>query len=70
MVLEGLPVDVEGELAHFLVEVNSRFNAANVVREGDRENRSSGAEGNASFIFVGLVESDVNSLVLGEMLGS
>ena len=70
MVLEGLPVDVEGELTDFLVEINSGFDAANIVRDGYRAYRSSGAKGNASFIEVGLVEGDVDCLVLGKVLGN
>ena len=47
MVLEGLPVDVEGELTDFLVEIDSGFDAANIVRDGYRAYRSSGAKGDA-----------------------
>ena len=47
MVLEGLSVDVKDELTNFLFEINSGFDAANIVGDGDRAYRSSGAEGNA-----------------------
>ena len=70
MVLEGLPIDVKGELTDFLVEIDSGFDAANIVRDGYRAYRSSSAEGNASLIEVGLVEGDVDCLVLGKVLGN
>ena len=69
VVLEGLPVDVEDELAQFIIEVDSGLDAANIIRKGDWENRSNVAEGNASAILVGLVQSDVEGLVLAEVLG-
>ena len=70
MVLKGLPVYGEGELTDFLVEIDSGCNAANIVREVDWEYRSSGAEGDACFIEVCLVEGDVDSLALGMVLGN
>ena len=70
MVLKGLPVDVEDELAHFIVKINSCFDATNLVRKSDWENRNDIAEGNARFIEVCLVEGDVNCLALGMVLGN
>ena len=72
MVLEGLPVDVKGELtnlSHFQIEIDSSFDAANLVFEGDWEYRSKVAERNACFVEIGLVECDIDSLTLGEVLG-
>ena len=70
MVLEGLPVDVEGELTDFLVEINSGFDAANIVRDGYRAYRSSAAKGDACNFFVSLVEGDVDGLALCEVLSN
>ena len=72
MVLEGLPVDVEdklSELTHFFEEIDSGFDAANLVREGDWEYRSSLFKGNACFEEFCLVEGDVDCLSLGMVLG-
>ena len=68
MILKGLPVDVKDEhsphFTQFLVKINSGFDAANWVSKGFRENRSSGVEGNASFILSGFVECDFDRLAL------
>ena len=69
MVLEGLTIDVKGELIQFLVEIDSGFNAAIFfINECDREYRSDISEGNSGFVVVSLVEGDFDCLILGKML--
>ena len=69
MVLEGLSVDVEDELAQFQIEIDVGFDAAHLVNKDDWENLSGIIEGNACFVVVGLVEGDVDCLVFGKVLG-
>ena len=69
MILEGLPVDVKDKLALFHVEVDKGFDAADIVIEDDREDRGGITEGNATFFKLGLVESDLDGLTLGQVLG-
>ena len=71
-VLEGLFIDVEDELAHLtniLTKVDFGFNAADIVREDDWKHSIDVAEGFASAVEVGLVESEVDGLTLGQVLG-
>ena len=73
MVLEGLPVDIEDKLSlltQFQVEIDGGFDAADLVREDSWEYRSSLAKGNACLGVVGLVEGDVDGLVLGKVLSN
>ena len=74
MVLERLSVDVEDELApeftDSYIKINSGFDAANLVNKGNWENRSGGTEGNSSLMVVGLVEGDIDGLVLSQVLGN
>ena len=72
MVLEGHPIDEEGELTkltQFEIKINSGFDAADFVLEGDRKNRRNFAEGNASFVEAFLVEEDFYCLALGMVFG-
>ena len=68
-VLEGLVIDFEEEFTNVLIEVDFGFDAADIVRKGDREDRRGIAEGFASGVEVFLVESDVDGLTLGQVLG-
>ena len=70
VVLKGLPIDVVDKFAHFLIKIDCGFDATNIIREGYREDRSSVTEGNARFVEDGLVEGDIDSLVLSKVLGN
>ena len=68
MILEGLLVDIEGELSHFQIEVDKGFDAAYHIIEFDWKDWGNFVEGNARFAEVGLVKGDFDSLVLGKVL--
>ena len=73
VVLEGHPVNEEGELAkltHFQIKTNGGFDAAILVFEGDRKKRRNFAEGNVPFVEGFLVEDDFYGLALGLVFGN
>ena len=68
--LEGLSVDVKGELTLLLVQIDWGFDSADLIKEYDRENWWGVTKGNARLVEVSLVKGDVDSLVLGKVLGN